>query len=388
MRIPRIAFIDHAAQLSGGELALLRLLVGVGDAIDPLVVLGEHGPLIKDLENQGIEVVVLPMLGSISEVKVSSPGSSLVRPDRVIDLVRTATELSRLLRLQRVELVHTNSMKANFYGGMAGRHIGVPVIWHCRDIVGPGYMATAPRLAFRAGMQFLPSGLIANSPSTLSAASPPKRVRSMVLPSLIFPKDVTNTTISSNFPPPSGEPIIASVGRIVPWKGHDLLLKAVAAVEGIRPQVWIAGDPLLGEADWPSRLRELVDQLGITQQVTWLGHIENIREMLSKVDLFVHSSIIPEPFGQVVFEAMAAGTCVIAPEAGGPADYGTNGKDLLFYEMGNRAHLTEKIEAALSNTEMRKRLGEGGQETAAQFAPDKAIPRLLAYYEMLLRPSR
>ena len=76
---------------------------------------------------------------------------------------RYVRTLRRRLRELRPDLIHTNSLKAALYGGVAGRLAGIPVIWHIRDRIAPDYLPTACRRMVRVGARVPSECVIANS---------------------------------------------------------------------------------------------------------------------------------------------------------------------------------------------------------------------------------
>ena len=157
----RVVFLDHCARLSGGELALLRLLPELD--VDAHVILAEMGPLVDKLRHAGISVEVLPSrgsTGSLGRERVTARGVP------VSAVVETGTYIARLgARLRRLhpDVVHTNSLKSALYGGVAGRVAAVPVVWHVRDRITPDYLPSSACRLVRAAARVLPSALIANS---------------------------------------------------------------------------------------------------------------------------------------------------------------------------------------------------------------------------------
>jgi glycosyltransferase involved in cell wall biosynthesis len=91
----------------------------------------------------------------------------------------------------------------------------------------------------------------------------------------------------------------------------------------------------------------------------------------------VLASTIPEPFGQVVIEAMGAGCAVIVPDQGGPAEVVTDGVDGITYPMGDAAALSAALRRLASDQPLRAHLGEAGIRTAAAYTPGALAPRLL-----------
>src|ERR1700704_3441600 len=91
---------------------------------------------------------------------------------------------------------------------------------------------------------------------------------------------------------------------------------------------------------------------------------------LERLDILVHASIIPEPFGQVVIEGMAAGLPVVAAGAGGPAEVIEDGVTGILYPPGDVGALASALRKLAAKPHLRERLGRAGRVQAAAFAPD------------------
>src|SRR5262249_9015542 len=153
------------ASMSGGEIALLHLL----QALDrsryvPLVVLGEEGPLVERLNALGMETLVLPLDKRVAQTKKDSlTSSALLRFGALWRSMGYSLRLARLMRTRKVDLVHTNSLKADILGGIAARLARVPVIWHVRDRIADDYLPALAARGFRLLCRLLPHYIIANS---------------------------------------------------------------------------------------------------------------------------------------------------------------------------------------------------------------------------------
>src|SRR5215813_2552464 len=133
-RLVRVLFLDHTASMGGGEIALLNLVNHLDRGkISPIVVLGSDGPLVRRLQSQ-IETHVLALPIDVGGAKKESLGlATLFRIREVVAMLGYIWRLARFIRRHRIDLVHTNSLKADIIGGVAGRITGRPVVWHVRD---------------------------------------------------------------------------------------------------------------------------------------------------------------------------------------------------------------------------------------------------------------
>lgn len=389
-----VLYVDHTAKLSGGEIALLRLIPAVMDEVRPVVVLGEDGPLVPRLRALGVETVVLPLGSATRDLRKGRLRNPLVAIVRVASVLRYAWLLRRVIRNERVDLVHTNSLKAGFLGCLAARLAGVPSVWHLRDRVAADYLPRPAVALVRLALAVLPTHVVCNSEATARTLRadgvPRKRPRSTVIYDLL---DVADTG-------PSAEPImpasgardsvpglhIGMVGRLAPWKGQDVVIRAV----GLLPpsvRLTVVGSAMFGEDDFEQLLREQVISLGLDDRVEFLGFVEDVLPVLREMDVLVHASLIPEPFGQVILEALAMGVPVVAVRGGGPSEILSEECDGLLYESGDFTALAEHLRRLQDDGELRARLRSAGLRRARDFAPAVIGPSIVRLYSRLA-PSR
>lgn len=381
---PRVVFVNHCARLSGGELALERLLRALGDAVEPHVVLGETGPLLPRLERAGVATEVLPLaLGTLNTPRTDV---TLRRPP-LREAAATATyavRLNRLLRRLRPDLVHANSLKALVYGGLAGRLAGVPVVWHVRDRIAPDYLpAAAVRLVgFLA--RTLPSATIANSHETLRTLESASGGRASRKPHAVVydPLD----PLPAGARQVNGRPLrIGMIGRIAPWKGQHVFLRAFAsAFGGGDERAVVIGSPQFGEDAYERELRTIVRELGVEQQIEFTGFRDDVGAELARLDVLVHASLLTEPLGQVVQEGMQAAVPVVAAGAGGPAEIVEDRVTGFLYPPGDVAALVAHLKMLAGDPMLRSNVGRAARERAHAFAPERVAPQVLSVYREVL----
>lgn len=378
----RVVYLDHTARMSGGEIALLNLLPALRD-VDAHVILAEDGPLVSRLQARGISVEVLPLAEEARGLGRQMIGFGKTRPGTLVATAIYTLRLARRLRGIRPDIVHTNSLKAALYGGVSGRVAGVPVVWHVRDRIARDYMPSEAVRLVRAVARRLPMAIIVNSLAT--QATLPNLTRHMVVDPIPFP---VPGEPSSNPEPRDGsaQPLrVGMLGRLAPWKGQDVFLRAFAqAFPTGQERAVLVGSALFGEDAYAARLHQLTESLGLVGRVHFRGFREDVWAELAEVDILVHASIIPEPFGQVVVEGMAAGLPVIAAHAGGPTEIITDGLDGLLVPPGDAAALAAALRRLADNPDLRVRLGAAGRRRARDFDPDRVALRVLAVYRSVL----
>ena len=372
----RVVYLVHSAQLSGGELALLRLLPALV-GVDPHVVLAEDGPLVAKLIEAGISAEVLPM---------GEPARNLsrhrVRPGRLpVGAAYQATaytlRLARRLRRLHPDLVHTNSLKADLYGGVAGRLARLPVVWHLRDRLAVDYLPGAAIRLVRAMARLVPAAVVANSRATLDTLGP------VAVPTAVVPSPVG---IDSSRGRPArreaGDALrVGMVGRLAPWKGQHVFLDAFAKAFPVGPETAVVvGSALFGEDDYAAQLVQRAEELGIGARVEWRGFRDDVAQELARLDILVHASTIPEPFGQVVVEGMAMGLAVAAADAGGPSEVLTSHADGILYPPGDSAALAGVLTQLADDAGVRRRLGAAAKIRAADFSKELVAQQIMVVY--------
>ena len=374
----RVVYLDHCARLSGGELALLRLLGGL-DEIDAHVILGEDGPLVEELRRAGVSVEVLEVADSARSI-----ARDRVRPGRLplSALGHTASHVVRLarrLRQLRPDLVHTNSLKSALYGGAAARLASVPVVWHIRDRITDDYLPSSARRLVTTAGRFLPSAVIANSEATLGTLGR-AGAGGVAIPSpLGFPP-------ARSTPRATERPLRAGiVGRLDPWKGQHVFLDAFAKAFPDGPEeAVIVGTSLFGGDGYQPQLEHQSATLGLQGRVDFRGFRHDVEQELRRLDVLVHASTIPEPFGQVVVEGMAVGLPVVAAGAGGPAEVIDDGVDGLLYPPGDVDALADILRCLALDPTLRERLGDAARMRARDFTAQRIAPRVMAVYREVL----
>jgi glycosyltransferase involved in cell wall biosynthesis len=223
--------------------------------------------------------------------------------------------------------------------------------------------------------------VIANSHATL--ATLPDRLRVHVLYNPVVPDAVEQPVLQRRRENPVLT--VGVLGRLAPWKGQHVFLDAFAeAFRGEAACARVIGSPLFGEDAYAADLVERAERLGITDQVDFRGFREDIWAELNELDILVHCSITPEPFGQVVLEGMAAGLAVVAAGAGGPAEIVRSGVDGLLVQPHDTAALAAALAMLAADPAQRGRLGAAARERSRDFTPERAAVRLAAVYRGLL----
>ena len=369
----RVCYLDHTAKLSGGEIALARLLETIDrKAIDPWVILAEDGSLAERLRAIGIRVDVVPLSDTVLDVRKDSVQSGIFsKVGLILQVLAYGFKVAALIRTQPVDIIHTNSLKSDIYGILVSRLCRVPLIWHIRDHIDVTYLPSFAVKMMRFLAARVPAFVIANSQSTLDQLHLAVAKPGAVVPSGVDPQgEVVYDGIASGIPPVASDTLvtgplrIAIVGRLAGWKGQHIFLEAASKLveAGIDAQFLIAGTAMFGEDSYVAELHSQVDRLGLQGKVQFLGHVDPIEAFLPTVSILVHASTSPEPFGQVVIEGMAAGIPVVATDGGGVKETVVHGETGLLVPMGNAQALADALRMLIDRPELRAKLSTKGRQ--------------------------
>ena len=293
------------------------------------------------------------------------PGIALLKSlwDTAVYVARLASDLRR----RPPDLVVTNSLKAALYGGMAGRLARVPVVWHLRDRIAPDYLPRSAVALVRLAARALPQGVIANSRSTLATLRLPEDGRRRPVTAVIG--DPLATPVPR---PASGEGplVVGMVGRLAPWKGQDIFLRAFARAFPSAPSgPWSSAAPCSARTPMPPPFRPWLPLWASRGEWSSPARSSMSACFYSRMDILVHASTVAEPFGQVIVEGMAEGIPVVAAAAGGPTEIVTDGVDGILYPTADVDALADVLRQLAGDDERRRSISRAGRETARRFAP-------------------
>jgi glycosyltransferase involved in cell wall biosynthesis len=321
----RVAYLTFYREIGGAETCLLTLLDGLDRArFAPIVAVAAEGPMDEAVRRRGLPRLVL---GDRMSHLVRDAASPAALAANVRSFVRVERDLVRRLRADRVDLVHAFVTPALKFGGLAARLAGIPAVGSMHDLLIPPFTWMKRRL-IATNVNVLYRRLVVPSRATRATV-----VRAgvdggkvTVVPNGVdvrrFARDPAagaRARAALGLAPET--PLVGMVGRFIPVKGHDVLLRALREVGRKRDDVrcLVVGDAVFaGEEAWKSHVTELAGQLGVASRVIFTGWRADTPDLLSALDVFIQPSTRGDAFPTSVLEAMAAGLPVVAG-AGGPA---------------------------------------------------------------------
>ncbi|WP_280356909.1 glycosyltransferase family 4 protein [Nocardia otitidiscaviarum] len=359
-------FLAHTAAPSGAELATLRLVSAL-PAGTAAVVYTEDGPMPHHMRERGIETRSVTTDFDSRALTIDKADTRALFAG-ALGLIRLGWRLGDTMRELGATVVVAGSTKALLMGAVAARRARVPLVWHVHDRVSADYFGRWLAPALRILGWLVAHGVIANSRGTLASLYTWRRPAVVAYPGVEFRHDHAEPNREEQRDP--AETVVAVVGRLAPWKGQDVFLRALADVRVLPREVFLIGGTFFDEEHYRTELENLATALDLP--VTFTGHVDDPEPYLRCADVLVHCSVLPEPFGQVVVEGMRAGCAVIASRPGGPEEIIETGRDGLLVPGGDRHQLTRALDTLLGDRELRVKLAAAARLRAHDFDIDES----------------
>jgi glycosyltransferase involved in cell wall biosynthesis len=361
MREPpiRVAFVDQVGHTPGGaERTLATFFRFVPSDIAPVAVLFEDGPFAEELRLTGAVVEIVPAPAALAAA--TREGGVLGGAVRAPSLI---WRVAQTLRKHRPHLVYTNSMKAHVVGGLAARFTRTPCVIHFHDL-----FSGAPRTMLRTVARFASNERIACSQLVADSMNV-GRTHVVYGPVEVAAYDALEERHGARrrLGLPERIPVIALIGRINRWKGHDRFVRIAARVNKALPVHFaIIGAPIFRDADFVPELEALVERLGLGERVSFHPWVDDIRSVYAAIDLNANCST-REPFGRTTAEAAAAGVPTICFADSGAAETIEDGVTGRLVEPGDEAEFARAVVEMLCNRKQRAAMAEAAKAAAVRF---------------------
>ncbi len=370
----RLLVVNHAVEIGGAERALLGFLDCLDrDAFEPALACPHPGPLTLEAERRGIRVHLGFPSPRLLEVKRKSIGKDrLATAAYPYDMARTAASLAALIRREGYDLVLTNSAKADIYGSLAGRLAGRPVVWRLHDIASGEAFNRLNLFLFRVSASLFADRVLAISEvvreALLDLGVKEAKVSMVHNGILVGEASASRSEVRAAWGVPVEAPLVGMVGRLVDWKGPDYFIEAAAMVAAELPEArfMLVGDAIFGERSYVDDLEALARARGLEGRVIFTGFRDDVEEIIASMDLLVHASVLPEPFGLVIIEAMAQGLPVVATRGGGVGEIVDDGETGILVPPRDAAAMAAAISTLLADPARAKSMGEAGKKAVAE----------------------
>lgn len=400
-----IVFVNPVGAIGGAERALLTILAALRNAqpnIQLYLIVGTDGLLVESARELGVQVEVLKLPDQVLQLGDSAlKGSSRLSAGFMLlwqgvaafpAFMQYMVKFRKAIREINPDLIHTNGIKVHLLTGVLGSKC-VPVVWHMQDFYSSRpLMAQALRwVSDRVTGGIAISEAVARDARATLCRLPIEVIYSAVDVDRFSPKPTDLTLSNSPFNRLTSSVDTIRVGLVATfarWKGHDIFLNAAARIIRDRPELnirfYIVGGAIYqtkGSQFSERELRELAAVLQIEDNVEFVGFQQNIADIYRWLDIVVHASTQPEPFGLAIVEAMACGKPVIVSQSGGAVELFTHNHDAVGVQPGNSTALASTIQSLVDNPCLCQRLSENARNTVLKrFSHDRLGEQILAAY--------
>lgn len=351
----KVLFLTHVGNMGGAEAKMMILAKALRD--DSEVCMFEKGAMQQTLDDQNIKHSTLEMPDIIKSFK---------REDGLLSAMKMLPAFLRFTRTlsrksKQYDVITCMSQKSFVFSALAKPFTRKPIIWFMNDLVTKEHFNPLLIKFILLLAKLSANHVVVNSAASkaawLDAGGKDKNLSVLysgvdvdLFESAIADKGriekLRQNYIGEN------KYLVGTFGRLSEWKGQDVFLKAMAKVENAHGI--IVGGAQFGEDHYAQSLKDLAKDLGVSDRITFTGHMDNIPELMSACDVIAHCSTSPEPFGRVIVEAMLAKTLVIASKAGGPEEIILHDETGYLYPLGNDEELSDFILSCLGYTDQEK----------------------------------
>jgi glycosyltransferase involved in cell wall biosynthesis len=372
---PNVLFIIDSFEQGGSERQAMQLLTQLhasGECRVHLACLQNRGSLRAEADQLGI--------GEIHEYALNSFYD--------LNFVKQLRRLVHFIKENEIDVVHTHCFYTNIFGMTGAFLAGVRARVTSKgetDGFRTPMQKRAERAAFRLSHRVIANCLVVQSQLIREGVSPSKIIQhynGLDLDRLKVRDGLRREEALAEFKLPTDRRYMSIVANLRnPVKDHPMFLRAAARVRAAVPD---AGFAIAGEGELMDGLRELAGQLGIQDDVFFLGRCDRVADLLFASDIGVLSSKA-EGFANAILEYMAAGLPVVATDVGGAREAIAEGETGYTVASGDDQKMAERIIELLNDPKRARAMGNRGKSFVAErFSCDRHLQNTLELYDELL----
>ena len=378
MRRANILFLYPGTEGSGGEefsFPLISYLDKKRYAFS--AALRGQGRLSRRLESLGVRVFLVPL----RPLKAKNP----------FPFIRTVFALWRLFKREHIDVVITSSVLSNQYGIFAAKLAGIPIICAVQNLRGK-------RAINRTFAKFADRVIVVSKAVEelmIKNGIAKHKIRLIYNPIEMdnyIPSKQAGSDFRREFGLAEDHFVIGIIGRIMSWKGHHVIIEALAhiAQSEEKARLLIVGDlsspdPDMWERDYLEKIKEQISRLQLEEKVIFTGYRSDVWNAFNAIDVLALPSNV-EPAGRVVIEAMAMEKPVVATNAGGPPEVVVDGVTGFLVPLEQPLAFASRILTLAQDRELAHNMGKKGRERVEKlFTKEIAGQQLEMLFDQLLK---
>jgi glycosyltransferase involved in cell wall biosynthesis len=367
-KVKKILHLNNTSSIGGAEQVILDLAVFVDpEKIRSYVSVFREGELVSEMKKRDVKFLWL---------KEST---------QVYDY-RFLKNLTQLIKANRIDLIHSHTWGTDFYGYWASKILGVPMLAtvHNRYYI---FEKWTRRISYKVLISHVQK-IVAVSKDIQNLLKKdlkllPQKIKLIYngIDTSRFEKKFYQEKLRKELSLSRGDLILGNVGNLREVKDHHTLILAFSKVSPLFPQAKLL---IIGEGELKASLLKFRSELGLEDQVLFLGHRDDIPALLNLMDIFILSSRL-EGCSISILEAMASGKPVIATKVGGNPELVLEGKTGLLVPSAEPEKLAESIIQLLKDEKLRKKMGdEGRKRVKAKFSRESMVRNYEELYSQIL----
>ena len=343
----KLLLLHSSNDLYGASKIFLQLIdLLTKNGFDVHIIIPEKGMLDDFLIKKDIKIEYLEL--GVLRKKYLNPLGLI---NRLVTNIKAIAFLSKYIKDHSIDLVYTNTSTI-LSGGIAAKKNGVPSLFHIHEI------PTGNKL-----YEFL-SGKIVNrySSKVLTVSESVKKhwlkyiddkKIDRIYNGIIFSKTDSLVELERD----QDDFVITSVARIIPYKGHGYLIDVANELikKSTKFKFLIVGDTLPSYVSYEKSVKQKVNDLGLENQIKFLGFRNDISGILKQSDLFIHPAIAPDPLPTVLFESLHNDLPTVATNLGGAIEILDNGNNGLLIPYNDPKKAADLINEYCANTKLQKK---------------------------------
>lgn len=363
--------MSPSATLLGARKSLLVLLENLNkNRYFPIVVCPQEGELEKILKAKNIKVEIIRL-------------RNWRKLRNIRFLPTTIYSLVKLIKKEKINLVHCNEFWTNPYGVIAAKIAGIPCVTHIRTSLGVKktrnyLLAYSDRLITVSNMTRKPveafPGILKKTTTVYNGVDINR-----------FNPDIKAEKIKDTLNIKRGETVIGTIGQLYPDKGQNIFIQAAEKVLRKYPNARFL---IVGGAKkerYKTQLKDLVDRLSLENKIIFTGKIENIPQILAIMDVFVLPTL-NEGFSRVIIEAMACAKPVIATSVGGNSEAVIDGVSGFIIPVNSSEVLAQRVIELIDNKDKMMQMGQKGRERVVNnFSSAHYVANIERIYNEILK---
>ena len=271
--------------------------------------------------------------------------------NRIVTNLKAIKFLSNYIKDHSINLIYTNTSTI-LCGGIAAKKNGIPSLFHIHEI------PTGNRLYEIFSGKII--NIISNKVLTVSNSVKKHWLKNInenkierIYNGIVFEK----TDYLNKIDRAQDDFVITSVARLIPYKGHIYLIDIANELvkKSTKFKFLIVGDTLSNYLSYEKSVKQKVKDLGLENQIKFLGFRDNVPNILKQSDLFIHPAIAPDPLPTVLFESLHNDLPSVATNLGGAIEILDDGNNGLLIPYNDPKKAANLINEYCSNTELHKK---------------------------------